>query len=489
MRSLPVFAVLLALLTSAVLGQGWVGQQMVNRPNVDSFDAMPTVATDRTGHPWVVWTTNYGDTTLLWTRWLGSGWEPQRGVSRDAPGIDSRPRPDLAFGEWDTAWLVWINLYENNNCDIAACRWDGSQWTPEQQVNLPDSTELDFVPKVACGGGQVWCVWFGGPTDMSPYSVFASRWNDDGGFWEPETQVSPAGFNQHWMCDVAVDTLGTPHVVWCTYPLYTVFYSYFDGQQWVAPIPVNDTTLVTASSWAAPRIVIDRTGTMHVCFTGARVGAMYRDILYSRNDGSGWTPCQMVTRDRLFDEWYSDIAADRPDNVWVTWDRQDEGPDQFRVYAARYDGLLWSSEQRLDKDSTYYDDFPSVCLDSTGCPWVLWNGTRYSASNFDVFFNRFVGTGIAEEQPAPVARLARLRCVTLQSGPGLTASFDLASAAQVRLVLYDEAGRCKAVLADGHMPEGAHTVRCRQFFAPGAYLCRLQAEGQSEVSKVILLGH
>ena len=491
MRSIPVFVVLLAvgLLTSAAFGQGWTGQQMVNRPNGDEFDAMPTVAADRAGRPWVVWATNYGDTTLLWTRWLGSGWEPQRGVSRDAPGVAFRVRPDLAFDEQDRTWLVWDNGYENNTDDIAACYWDGSQWTSELLVNLFDSTDLDFAPKVACGGGQVWCVWYGGPTSSSPYSVYASRWSDYLGAWEPEMQVSPADGNHHWWCDVAVDTLGMPHVVWLTAPLNVVFYSHFDGLEWVSPIPVNDGVRTMASSWANPRIVIDSTGTMHVCFTGAKVGAMHSDIFYSHNDGSGWIACQMVTRDGLYDEWYSDIAADRSDNVWVTWDRENEGPDRFRVHASHFDGQLWSSEQRLDTDSAHYDDCPAVCLDSSGCPVVLWNGIPYSATNFDVFFNRFGRTGIAEAKPAPLAGVTRLRCATLQNSSGLTASFTLNAAAQVRIVLYDEVGRCKAVLADGHMPKGAHTVRCSQFLAPGAYLCRLEAEGQSEVSKVILLGH
>jgi hypothetical protein len=481
---------LFMLVAATASGLGWVGQQMVNRPNGDTADGAPTVAVDLSGRPWAVWVANPGDTTLLWSRWVDTHWEPQRGVSVNAPEVSSRFRPDLSFDEQGRAWLAWHNGYENGNRDIAACFWDGVKWTPEQQVNLPDSTDVDFAPKVACGGGQVWCVWYGGPTDMSPYSVFASRWNDSAGSWDGETQVSPADGNHHWWCDLAVDTLGTPHVVWCTYPLYTVFYSYFDGEQWVAPIPVNDTTQVTASPWAAPRIVIDQTGMMHVSFTGALAGAQHRDIFYARNDGSGWSPCQMVTQDSLYDEWYSDIAADSPDNVWVTWDRQNEGPDQFRVYAAHCDDRLWSAGDRLDDDSSYYDAGPAVCLDATGRPWVFWTGKLYGTqSNGDVFFNRFVESGIADAQTAPVARGSHLRCATLQHGPNLTVSFDLAAAAQVRLVLYDEAGRCRAVLADGHMPEGAHTVRSSEFMAPGTYLCRLQAGSQSEVSKVVLLGH
>jgi hypothetical protein len=479
-----------ALLAAAAFGQGWVGQGRINRPNADTLDGDPTAAVDGEGCPWVVWITNYGDTTPLWSRWQGTDWAPQQGVSRNAPGVWGRFRPDLAFGSQSRFWLVWCNAYENHNSDIAVCYWDGAQWTPEQQVNQPDSTDLDFAPKVSCGGEQVWCVWYGGPADTTAYSVYASRWNPDIQAWENETQVSPADGLQHWWCDVAVDSLGTPHVVWCTYPLYTVFYSYFDGQQWTTPKPVNDTALVMASPWASPRIVIDRDGVMHVSFTGARVGAVRRDIFYTRNDGSGWIPSQMVTRDSLYDEWYSDIAADSRDNVWIVWDRQNEGPDHFRVYAEHFDGRLWSGEERLDKDDAYNDCGPVVCLGPLGSPWVFWYGTPLAGqANEDVFFNRYVGTGLAEVQTTPVASDARLRCAALQSATDVSVSFDLAASARVTLALYDETGRCKAVLADGHLPKGAHTVRCNSPLAPGVYFCRLQAGGQSVISKVILLGH
>jgi hypothetical protein len=435
-----------------------------------------------------VWTENPSDTTLLWTKWLGNQWEPQRGVSRNALGVWSRLRPDLAFDEQRRAWLVWHNGYENNNRDIAACYWDDSRWSSEQQVCQPDSSDVDFAPKANCGGGQVWCVWYGRPTRVSPNSVYASRWNDDIGQWEGETRVSPGDGNSHWWCDLAADARGRPHVVWVTHPLYLVNYSYFDRGQWQGPFPVNDTTLVKAAPWGDPRIAMDRDGVMHLSFTGARVGAMHRDIFYTRNDGSGWIPCQMVTRDSLYDEWCSDIAAESRANVWMTWDRQNEGPDQFRVYAAHFDGRLWSSEQRLDDTSSYYDVFPAVCLDSSGNPWVFWTGIPAGQASDDVFFNRVVNTDLAEAQPASVFRLARLRCATLQNGSSTAVTFDLIAASQVRVALYNEAGRCMAVLADRHMPRGTHTVRCREFLASGVYLCRLQAGGQSDLSRVVLLG-
>jgi hypothetical protein len=189
MRSVPGCLVLLGLLTLC-FGSSWVGQERVNRPNGDTLDGDPTVATDQTGRPWVVWIHNLSDTTLLWSHWGGDEWEPQQGVGQNAPGVWGRTRPDMAFNEPGRAWLVWSNAREDNSSDVAACYWDGSRWAAEQQVNLPDSTDLDFAPKVSCGGGQVWCVWYGGLTAMSSYSVYASHWNDSIHVWEPETQVT-----------------------------------------------------------------------------------------------------------------------------------------------------------------------------------------------------------------------------------------------------------------------------------------------------------
>jgi hypothetical protein len=489
MRSLAVLAALLAL-SACAFGAGWVGQGWVSHPDGDTADGDPTVIGDGAGCPWVVWDANPGDTTLFWTRWLGSTWASQRGVCRNAPGVWTSCRPDLAVDQQGRAWLVWHNAYENDSRDIVACYWSGSQWSAEQHVSPPESTDLYFAPKASCGGGQVWCVWYGGPSDMLPYSVYASRWDSLTGRWAPEMRVSPPDGNEHWWCDVAVDSMGMPHVVWCTYPLYTVFYSYFDGRQWATPTPVNDTTQFTASPWASPRIVIDRLGVMHLCFTGAKVGASHRDILYTQNKGSGWLPCQMITHNSVHDVWYSDIAADRPDNVWVVWDRQNEGPDQFRVYASHWDGVAWSSEQRLDNDSAYHDMGPAVCLDSSADPWVFWTGTPYAgASNREVFFNRFDEVGLAEPQAAVGVSGTKLICPSPQCGSGLTARLDVvATTTRVRLAVYDQTGRCRAVLADGFTPKGTHAFQSSTALPPGVYLCRLQTEGTFETSKVILLG-
>jgi len=104
MRSIPVFAVLLALLACG-FSKGWVGQQMVNRPNKDTCDLYPAMAFEATGRPWIAWTKHHCESTLVYSRWDGDRWTPQHGVGADAPGVDTRLRASLCFDSQNQAGL------------------------------------------------------------------------------------------------------------------------------------------------------------------------------------------------------------------------------------------------------------------------------------------------------------------------------------------------------------------------------------------------
>ncbi|MEO0068061.1 MAG: sialidase family protein [candidate division WOR-3 bacterium] len=472
---------LVALLVGTIFGQGWVGEGRVSVR--DTSSSQPSIAMSSSGVPWVVWHGYYGGFSLMYSKWLGDRWDEERGVSPNAPGVVCRLRPSLGVGDNGILCLVWHNASSNNARDIGSCFWVDTCWSQETQVNLPDSIEDDdYAPKVACGGGQVWCVWYGGRQSL--YSVFASRWNDDIGRWEPEMQVSPPDGRLHWWCDVGVDSLGTPHVVWCTHPLYTVFYSYYTGDSWTTPIPVNDTTKVTASPWADPHIVIDRTGMMHLSFTGAYRGASHRDIFYTRNDGSGWDTCQLVTRDAVYDEWYSDIAADRPDNVWVVWNRQNEGPDQFRVYASHYDGKEWSPEERLDTDSAYRDGGAVICLDNNGCPWVVWNATTYQSQDNDIYYNRYMSVGL--EEYSGLGRNRKFIWTSVCAG-SFKIVYELPTSSWTRLEVFDALGRSLVTIVDERKSAGRHETRWTGGVPGGVYFFLLTTPKFKQKCKTVCI--
>jgi hypothetical protein len=489
---------LLLALAACGFSKGWVGQQMVNRPDKDTCDQYPAIAFEATGRPWIVWTKSWCESTLVYSRWDGDRWTPQHGVGANAPGVDSKLRVSLCFDASGRAWLTWTNLNLDNSLDVASSFCTDSGWSPEAQANTPSANSINSASKIACGGGQVWCVWDGAPTDMSPYSVFASRWNSLAGAWEPEMQVSPPDSTFHWWCDVAVDAAGIPHVVWCNSDRRLICYSYYDGAGWRGPTAVNDTVAVGATGWAAPRIVVDHAGVMHVCYTGVAQGATGRDIFYSRNDGAGWTASVRVTGDTEYNynEWYSDIAAETRDNVWVAWERQGEGSDQFRIYAAHFDGRLWSAEQRLDNDSAYYDVCAAVALDTAGLPWVAWHAITYSAGNDDIYFNYYLTPGGLEQTAScpPASREPSLRA--LMTGTGRARLYyTMPTAGLARIDIYDRLGRRVAVIAESRPAAGQYSTEWNgrtldgKSAPTGTYICRLQAVGMNATCSFVLLSH
>ncbi|UCE23898.1 MAG: T9SS type A sorting domain-containing protein [Candidatus Zixiibacteriota bacterium] len=77
--------------------------------------------------------------------------------------------------------------------------------------------------------------------------------------------------------------------------------------------------------------------------------------------------------------------------------------------------------------------------------------------------------------------------------PSTTVSFDLAVASQVRLIVYNTLGQAVAVLQDGNLVAGRHSVEwdgtdpTGKDVASGVYFCRLECDDFKDVKKMVLL--
>ena len=200
-----------------------------------------------------------------------------------------------------------------------------------------------------------------------------------------------------------------------------------------------------------------------------------------------------MSQDSVYDEWYSDIAADRPDNVWVVWDRQGEGSDDFRVYASRRDSNGWSPEERLDNDISRYDGYPHVALDTCGCPWVVWDAMP-KGNGFDIFYNRYFVPNAAREprQASPVAGKYGL-IARLASARRVSFCYNLTLPGRVRLDVFDKTGRQVWSATESWRGPGQYatdwTGRCTSGkpASAGTYFCRLVAAGSEETCSFVLL--
>jgi len=99
-------------------------------------DLWPTIVSHNvTPHyPWVVWSRFNGqDYDLVWSRWLGDGWQAIDNVEMDPSGTDELDA-DLAFDPAGRPYLVWWRSERKGQVYLSAYRQ--GQWTRPFRVSL-----------------------------------------------------------------------------------------------------------------------------------------------------------------------------------------------------------------------------------------------------------------------------------------------------------------------------------------------------------------
>ena len=432
-----------------------------------------------------MWDTNCDSTCIGTAIWQGSKWKYIRGPTPRPTAY--RLRECVGFDSHGRAWLAWHDFLENNRRDISTSAWDDSAWGPWSLVNPDDSIIENLGPRLASGGGKLWCIWFGGPDAQgSRFSVFASCRGES--TWGARMQISPLDGFTHWWGDPWVDSLGNPGVVWVEAPHGVVYYSKYDGAEWSPALALSDTQIF-AYVYGPPRIASDGSGGLHVCFCATPVhspGVAY--IYYARFDGNHWLPCQKLSQESLVIDCWPHVAASGPGNVWAVFDRED-AVDTAATYATHFDGTKWSSEVRLDGGLANGDCCPDVALDRSGNPWAVWFGNGGTA----ILFNRFGDVPIAERKPprdtsrsvdlwaeSPVTRAARL-------------TFRLPVAGRAKIEIYEQSGRIIRSFNLTCSTPGKHILvwdgrdALGRPVSDGVYLCRLDAAGSMAIAKTVLV--
>jgi hypothetical protein len=215
-------------------------------------------------------------------------------------------------------------------------------------------------------------------------------------------------------------------------------------------------------------------------------------IYYTEFDGNQWLPCQKLSQESLVIDGCSGIAADSPDNIWVVFARGQTGGI---IYATHFDGSAWSSEERLDPDTTLStgDNEPVVALDRSGYPWVAWEGTPVGGGMVAVYSNHYGLVGAEENgrlpsrgerlsltARGPASHVVHLSAVVPQSGPARLDVFD-ETGKRVRSMScrFDSPGR-HDVEWDGREEQGTPAPN-------GAYFCRLRTKTGEAAAKAVLL--
>ncbi|MEM5867996.1 MAG: T9SS type A sorting domain-containing protein [Candidatus Aenigmatarchaeota archaeon] len=467
----------------------WTAPQIVNKLDTLS-DIIPHIGIDNFNSPWVVWKADgvISGWSFCYTKWNGRGWEEEKGLIRyDSIARESRTKPRITFDNQNVPWVIYSKKFPNNTDDIFFTRKIGEEWEPERQVNLPDSFELDFAPKIAYGGGQLWCCWYGGISDTHPYHIYVSRWNNT--FWEPEIDISvpvgPNHYGRHWFCDIAVDRYGHPHVVWGEgYITGRVYYRTYDGQQWLPPVIINDPNSRCAP-WSATAIAIDDKDNIHVVWAGFVSGR--HDIYYSKFDRelNRWLSPIRINYPDPWDVRYPDIVVANSINIWAAYERL-YGND-CAVFATHFDGERWSEEIRIDDWSiSYWNGCAELAWDGENF-WCVWRGLTTGIGKSDVYYSRCPSLSLEE---------ISLRNNFLLISPNpfkekVLFSYHKNVSGKAVLAIYDLSGKLIKVLINNYQEKGKYNIfwngkdMKNKEISEGIYFVVLKLEGVVISKKLI----
>jgi hypothetical protein len=98
----------------------------------------------------------------------------------------------------------------------------------------------------------------------------------------------------------------------------------------------------------------------------------------------------------------------------------------------------WSSGTRIDDGRTYRGGFPKITLDGSGNPFVVWVAdTTRTGQKYAVWYNRFVSTGVAEEQQIKEPRVFKINSV----GKSIKIDYSFTHEQRVKIFIYDLSGK------------------------------------------------
>lgn len=376
---------------------------------------------------------------------------------------------------------------------------DGSgspQWTPTGVVVESGSGTLNwrFNPKLTVDGlGGALVTWYTNG-DLSGYDVKVQRVDAAGtaSWTAPITTTDAVG---DYDPQIVSDEAGGAIIAWWAISTNADVYAQrvdaSGTRLWTSngvPVCVQPDTqdgVVLASDGAAGAIVawVDKRGGVDT------------DVYAQRVDATGaaqWTPNGVVICDLPASQNACRILADGTGGAFVVW--SDARSGGYDVYAQRVDALgvtQWTEDGLLLCGAEGNQTTPRITLVDSGDAIVAWQDTR--SSDADIYARRVTVNGPTSIGVTP--KFAHLELDGNAPNP-FSGSTDLhirlALESDVRVDLYNVAGRRVATRTLGRLAAGAHTIAIGdrgidgRMLPSGVYFCRVTAAGEVATRKITI---
>lgn len=252
-------------------------------------------------------------------------------------------------------------------------------------VNISNTPGGSILPDMAIGAEEyIHVVW-------SDDSRLENVWMDDilytyfdGYIWAEPEQISAYDTTYSYNPRIAMDSQGYPHVVWnhrSIFPDADIYYTTLTDSGWLEPVNL---TAETGTAYR-PVIGIDSQDNIHVIWSNYNAGQT--DIFYRKFNGIEWSPIDTA----IITPYYSaniDMQIDSQDNIHIVW--RDNAYTAEDIFYSKYDGESWSSPQNISQISALTSDYPSLAIDTSDNPHVVWRqslGGQFS----EIYYNFFDG--------------------------------------------------------------------------------------------------
>lgn len=461
MRNFRIMIMICVALFNSIFLFAWT--EPLNIANTPERSNCPAITTNNNEDVYVVWSEDYLEIgKVFYTHYDGFSWTEPIDISRNElwwPLYD----PNIEVEANGRIHVVWT-------CNESEIYWsycDGDTWSIP--VNISNTPGGSTGPRTAVDRyGRIHLVWHDNTTGRCEvyYSIY------DGEAWS-ETLKITNGIDEekNFWPDIAVDSIGYPHVVWEHYGGtgshldYWIQYSKYDGISWISPL---DILKIEGKPMAEADIVIDTEDHPHVVAEEWN----YDGIYYTRYNGETWTEPYII---------YEGSHAGRPD---------------IAIELTSGIGCVaWGDR--------YYRFFQDTIWDSVGCiggPEGVLPSLTAGIGTFhlvwasgDIWYSEHTLTGIESLGNSSQIDIG-LKSIPNPFFRETTIYYDIPKRAHVTLAITDIIGRKIADIDLGYKLAGSHTFHLvsssaqkLEDYCPGIFFCTIKAGSLRAVRKLIVV--
>jgi hypothetical protein len=429
----------------------WAGWELETVASEGDVGDGCCLAVDRWGRPHISYVDKTGG-NVMYARYTGSYWE----FEAVASDVNVTGNTGIALDAFDKPYVIF---QDNEKNELTYGYRSGTTWVTEK-VEAGSGYGAYLSISAWPAGSHV---TYTRPAGTNIGLKYAYR---DGGGWHTETVISSGGgmFNT-----LFIDNNNNPNVVYWNNGSMSVRHAVRKGGEW----SIDDIAEgIDCDAYVGPN------NKVHVSLPKPN-----NDGLNYAVSTSGSWKIENVNAYKGAPA-FSQICVNAAGNVFISYFNFDN--HDLRVVIKK--GGTWTHEVVAN---SAYVGLPHSSGVSGSRPVIAY----YHGDKQDLMLARY-DPNLGIEPPIPADRhpreakpgtFALFQNVPNPATGATTFSFELAEGSDVKLAIYDAAGRKVAAVAEGYFAQGQHDVPFTRELAPGVYVYRLDAGSRTAARKMVVI--